>query len=59
MNPQLTYLLALERARDLRHDAEKRHGAAIPHTTSDRSSTSLRVPRSVGRFVSRRRLRAA
>ena len=59
MNPQLTYMLAVDRARDLRRDAEKRGSAAKPSTTSDRSWTSLRVRGTAGRPSFLRRLRAA
>jgi hypothetical protein len=60
MNPQMTYMLAVGRARDIRHDAESRSRAATSSTRSDRSATSFRVPATAGRLLSfRRRLRLA
>jgi hypothetical protein len=57
MNPQMTYLLAVDHARDLRRDAEKRSRAVTPSTTSDRSWASPQVRGTVGRLSLLRRLR--
>jgi hypothetical protein len=59
MNPQLTYMLAVDRARDARREAEKLSSVAMPRTTRDRSSSSLRVRGAAGRLSFLRRVRVA
>lgn len=60
MNPQMTYMLAVDHARDLRHDAERRMDASTTSTPSDRSRSSIQAPRTPGRFLAfRSRLRLA
>ena len=57
MNPQMTYLLAVDHARDIRRDAEKRSRAATPSTSSERSRASSQVRGTVVRPSLLRRLR--
>ncbi len=59
MNPQMTYLLAVDHARDLRRDAEKRSRAATASTTSDPRWTPRQLRGTTGRPSLLRRLRLA
>ena len=59
MTPQMTYLLAVDHARDIRRDVENRTRAATPSTTSDQRSVSLQLPATGGRPSLLRRLRLA
>jgi hypothetical protein len=59
MNPQTTYLLAVDHARDLRRDAEAHRRAALSSTTSNRLASSLQTRGAVSRPSLLRRLRLA
>lgn len=58
MNPQLTNLIAIERAADLRHDAQTHRAAAKSRTTGERGLGSLRVLSAAARFPFRLRPQA-
>jgi hypothetical protein len=59
MNPQQTYALALDRARDVRRDAEQLSSVATARTTKNRGFASLRARATMDRPSIFRRLRVA
>jgi hypothetical protein len=59
MNPQQAYALALDRARDVRRDAEQLSSVAMARTTKNRSLGAFRAPGTTGRPSFFRRLRVA